>query len=64
MKDEEENLGLLDRKVPRKRGLSFSYLVTVALMILVLFAGVKYYSEGKGAPADPVTQSGTHEASR
>ena len=64
MKNDEKNLKPEDPHVPRKRGLSFSYMVTVVLMVLVIFVAMKYEGQSKGAPADPVIQAGTHEASR
>ena len=47
--NEEEKYGKpLDQHIPRKRGLSFSYLVTVGLMAVVIFVSIVHYGQKKG----------------
>jgi hypothetical protein len=48
MKDEEKDLKALYPPPRRKRGISFSYWVTVGLMVLVIFVAMKYEGQGKG----------------
>jgi hypothetical protein len=60
MNDREKKLKPLDRHLRRKRGLSFSYLMTVALMVWVIFVAMKFDSQGKGAPTDPIFETVGH----
>jgi hypothetical protein len=47
--NEEEKYGKpVDRHTPPKRGISFSYLVTVGLMAVVIFVAIVHYGQKKG----------------
>jgi hypothetical protein len=53
MNEQDKNLRPVAPAPPRKRRVSFTYLVTVALVVIVVFVAIKYYSQGMGAPVDP-----------